>query len=514
LNSHSPVAQELPGTGDASFPFWSPDGQWIAFFAGGKLKKIPANGGAVQEICDAPIGRGGTWNSRGVIVFAPSINSPIFRVSAGGGTPTSITQLDPATGETTHRWPDFLPDGIHFLYLARQTSPKQPAGVYIGSLDDSLRKKVLDGPSDARYVEPGYLLFVRTTTLFAQRFLLRDLKVEGEEIPIVSDVQRIEGGALWAGVDVSPMGQIVYRSTGYESDTELIVTNRSGKLISSIPAEGSVSYVRLSPDGQKMAVSIVSSSAAISNLWIYDLVRQLHTQFTFSFSGSLVGYPTWSPDGSQLTFATSRTGPMNMYLKPANGAAEEKAIHPSPDDERPQCWSPEGRYLVYDRRPTSRLGVAEIMILPLMGEQKPYSLLNAPYANWGGQVSPDGRWIAFVSGQSGRNEIYVSTFPEVRGTWPVSTAGGRTPRWQRDGRTLFYARSDGMLMATEVIPGTAFSVGASVPVSDRHLAGTGLLDATYAVFPDGQRFVAASVKEGSLHAPLTLLTNGTAALKP
>src|SRR5262245_15740752 len=255
---NSLVAQELSGTGDASFPFWSPDGQWIAFFAGGKLKKIHANGGAVQEICDAPVGRGGTWNSQGVIVFAPSINSPIFRISAGGGTPTPVTQMDPATGETTHRWPDFLADGVHFLYLARQTSAKQPAGVYIGSLDDSLRKKVLDGPSNARYAEPGYLLFVRNTTLFARRFVLRDLRVEGEEIPIVGDVQRIEGGALWAGVDVSPMGQILYRSTGYESDTELIVTSRSGKLISSFPVEGLVSYVSLSPDGQKMAVSILS----------------------------------------------------------------------------------------------------------------------------------------------------------------------------------------------------------------------------------------------------------------
>ena len=193
---NSLVAQELSGTGDASFPFWSPDSQWIGFFAGGKLKKIPANGGAVQEICNAPQGRGGTWNSRGVIVFAPSINGPIFRVSAGGGTPTSLTRLDPATGETTHRWPDFLPDGVHFLYLARQTSEKQPAGVYVGSLDGSLRKKVLDGPSNARYAEPGYLLFVRNTTLFAQRFALRDLKVEGEEIPIVSDVQRHESVAL------------------------------------------------------------------------------------------------------------------------------------------------------------------------------------------------------------------------------------------------------------------------------------------------------------------------------
>jgi len=508
---NSPVAQELSGTGNAFAPFWSPDSQWLGFFAGGKLKKIPANGGVVQELCDAPIGRGGTWNSRGVIVFAPSDIGPLFRVSAGGGTPTSLTQLEPATGETTHRWPDFLPDSVHFLYLARQTSQNQPAGVYVGSLDGSVRKKLLDGPSNARYAEPGYLLFVRNTTLFAQRFLLRDLKVEGEEIPIVSDVQT-QLFAFWAGMDVSTRGQIIYRSTGYESDTELIVTNRSGKLISSFPAEGIVGSVSLSPDGQKVAVSAYPDAAGILSLWIYDLGKQLHTPFTFS--GGYLANPTWSPDGSQLAFGSSRTGPFNIYMKPANGAAEEKAIHPSPDNEVPQSFSPDGRYLVYERRPTSRSGVPEIMILPLMGEQKAYSLLNVPYANSGGQVSPDGRWIAFVSGQSGRNEVCVSSFPEVRGTWSVSTTGGRTPRWQRDGRTLFYARSDGVVMATEVTPGTgSFSVGASLPVSERQLAAT-LLTATYAVFPDGQRFVTARIKEGSFHAPLTLLTNGTAALKP
>jgi eukaryotic-like serine/threonine-protein kinase len=490
---NSLIAQELSGTGDASFPFWSPDSQWLGFFAGEKLKKIPANGGAVQEICDAAIGRGGTWNSQGVIVFAPGGGRPLYRVSAGGGTPTALTQLDPATG-VSHAWPDFLPDGIHFLYLARQTSENQPAGVYVGSLEDSLRKKVLDGPSNARYAEPGYLRFVRNTTLFAQHFVLRDLKVEGEEIPIVSDVLRPEGalGAVGAGVGVSPMGQILYRSTGYESDTELIVTNRSGKLISSFPAEGIVGNVSLSPDGQKMVVSTYSGGTA--NVWIYDLARQLPTKFTFS--GDFQIRPTWSPDGSQLAFASPRSGPYNMYLKPVNGAAEEKAIHPSPDDERPQSSSPDGRYLVYDRRTTSRLGVPEIMILPLMGEQKPFSLLNAPYANGGGQVSTDGRWIAFVSGQSGRNEIYISTFPQVTATWQVSTVGGRAPRWQRDGRILYYARPDGVLMATEVTPGKdSFSVGASLPISERHLTGTAY-DATYAVFPDGQRFVAASVKEG------------------
>src|SRR5215469_15005282 len=224
----------------------------------------------------------------------------------------------------------------------------------------------------------------------------------------------------------------------------------------------------------------------------------------------------WAPDGSQLALTSSSTGNFNIYLKSVNGSSEEKPLHPSEDDERPQSWSPDGKYLVFDRRPTSRQGISEIQIYPFDGDHKPYSLLNAAYANSDGQVSPDGHWIAFVTGQTGRSEVYVSNFPKPTGKWQISSTGGQTPRWRRDGKELFYATLDGILMAVEVTPGkNDFTVGASKPISQKpgSVRG-GAFDAIYDVSPDGQRFAAARVKKGSLHAPLTLLSNWTHALRP
>jgi eukaryotic-like serine/threonine-protein kinase len=253
------------------------------------------------------------------------------------------------------------------------------------------------------------------------------------------------------------------------------------------------------------------AASTYTSIWIHDLRGQLHSRFTFA--EAVYGYPVWSPDSLQIAFASTRTGTFNIYLKPANGAAEEKAIHPSPDDERPQSWSPDGKYLVFDRRATSRQGLSEVMVLPLEGNQPPYSLLNSAYTNFGGQVSPDGRWIAFASNQSGRYEICVSTFPEAKGIWQVSIAGGRTARWQRDGRALFYSRGDGTLVSAEIKPGTdSFTVGVTVPVSERHVAAASAFEVAYDVFPDGKRFVMASVKNVSMHSPLTLLTDWTVAL--
>ncbi|MGB7464271.1 MAG: protein kinase [Candidatus Acidiferrum sp.] len=501
----SSTAQELAGTANGINPFWSPDGQWIGFFSNGKLRKVHVGGGAVQEIADAPLGRGGTWNAQGMIVFAPAIVGTLQKVPAGGGAPTPVTQIDQSTGELTHRWPNFLPDGQHFLYLARQTSEKQPAGVYVGSLEGNFRKKVLDGPSDAQYVEPGYLLFVHNETLFAQRFDTRKLSVEGDVIPLATDVLKRQR-SLWAGVAASQTGQLLYTPTGYESDNELIVTDRKGNTLSSFNLDGDATYIRLSPDGKRMAVALYpSGTTGVGGIWIYGLASELKLRFVFT--DAYYVSPVWSPDGTQLAFASTRTGPFNMYLKTLNGGAEEKAIHPAPEDERPQSWSPDGKYLVYDRRSNGRRGVAEVMVLPLNGEGQPYSLLNAPYFNSGGQISPDGRWIAFASDQSGKTEICVSTFPQAKGIWQVSTTGGRTPMWRRDGRALYYSRADGIVVSTEVQAGTdSFSTGATMEVLQRHVTQAGI-EANYDVFSDGQHFVILSVRKGTMHSPLTLITN-------
>ena len=228
---------------------------------------------------------------------------------------------------------------------ARQTSEKQPAAVYVGSLEGNFRKKVLDGTSEAQYVEPGYLLFVRNKTLFAQRFDARKLSVEGDVIPIATDVLTY-AGSLWAGATASQTGQLLYTSTGYDSDTELLVTDRTGNSLSSFPLEGT--NLRLSPDGKRIAAAFLpSGTTERGGIWIYELTSELKIRLVFT--DAYYVHPVWSPNGTQLAFASTKTGPYNMYVKTVNGGADEMAIHASPEDERPQSWSPDGKYLVYDR---------------------------------------------------------------------------------------------------------------------------------------------------------------------
>ena len=508
LNSLS--AQELAGTENGALPFWSPDGQWIGFFAEGKLKKIPVSGGTAQVICDAPIGRGGTWNSQGVIVFAPTIGGPLFKVSANGGIPAPVTQLDPSTGETTHRWPDFLPDGVHFLYLGRQTSSNQPSAVYVGSLDSLSHKKILDTLSEAQYAAPGYVVYGRNNTMFAQRFDTSSLSLVGEAEPIAGDVS-VQINMLRTGFAVSQTGQLVYASSGSASDIELIVTDRSGKQLSAPEGEGNYLNLRLSPDGEKLAVAETDLLNGGSTVWIVDL--RSHVRSRFTFGNGMNSTPAWSSDGWQVAFSSSRRGPFNVYVKPLSGAAEEKPLHLTPEDERPQSWSPDRRFLILDNRPQSRQTLPEISVFPLTGDSKPFSFLNASYANSGGQLSPDGRWLAYVSNESGRPEIYVTPFPQAKGKWQVSSTGATTPRWRRDGRELFFCRTDGILMAAEVTAEKdSFAVGSIKQLSERRVFQT-FYSATYDVFPDGQRFIMAAVKPEAIHAPLTLVTNWTAELK-
>ena len=506
---NSLAAQKLVGTDGGGLPFWSPDGQWIGFFGDAKMKKVAAAGGYVQVICDAPLGRGATWNRQGVIVFAPNIGGPLYRVSENGGVPAAVTQLDAPTEETTHRWPSFLPDGVHFLYVARQISDLRPAALYVGSLSSLARKKVFDGTSEAQY-SSGWLVFARNTTLVAQRFDLSNLQLAGEAVPIADDL-RIETNILRTTFSISQAGQLVYSSFGISPDIELIVIDRSGKQLSTLETSGNWNSLRLSPDGTKLALAVNDSAAGGTTIWINDLRTIVRTRFTFG-PGTNVN-PSWSPDGSQLAFSSSRSGKFSLYVKPATGTAEEKLVDDSPDDERPQSWSADGRYLVVDSRPVSRQNIPQIRILTLTGDRKAVPYLNAPYPNFGGQISPDGRWLAYVSSELGRPEVFVSSFPEAKGKWQVSSGSGYTPRWRRDGRELFFCRTDGVLMAAEVTAGKdSLAVGTIKPLSDRRVFQN-LNSASYDVFPDGQRLILALVKAGSLHTPLTLVENWPSELK-
>jgi hypothetical protein len=341
---NSTAAQEVAANEMGAFPFWSPDGHWIAFFSDGKLKRVPSSGGPVQVICDAELGRGGTWNSRGVIVFAPSFMGPLYRVPASGGAPVPVTKLDISLGETTHRWPDFLPDGGHFLYLARQISNTQPASIFVGSLDSPSRKKVLDSLTEAHYSAPGYLLFARKTTLLAQRFDPRALNLTGEPAPIVEDAG-MQPGSLRSGFTVSQAGNLTYANSNAAAEVEPIVTDRSGKRLSSLETTGIPGTVRLSPDGLKVAVSIGGSEPG--GIWIYDLSKHVRSKFTF---GGIHTSPVWSPDGSQLAFSSDRTGTFNLYVK--RPRARRKSNRSTP----PQTMSAPSRGLLTAATSSSTAG--------------------------------------------------------------------------------------------------------------------------------------------------------------
>jgi eukaryotic-like serine/threonine-protein kinase len=508
---NSTAAQEVAGTEYGSFPFWSPDGRWIGFFADGKLKKVPVSGGTAQVICDAPVGRGGAWSSKGVVVFTPSIGGPIFRVSDSGGPATPITQLDTSLGETTHRWPSFLPDGVHFLYTARQISDTAPAAVFAGSIDGPMHQKVVDTLTEAYYSAPGYLVFARQATLFAQRFDAASLKLSGDPVQLAQDAS-VQPNVLRSGFSVSQTGQLVYGSSAVEGDLELIVIDRSGKQVSSLQTTGSHGYVRISPDEKKVAVSESDAANGGSTIWIYDLATRSRTRF--SFGPGLNINPVWSPDGSQIALTSSRTGAFNVYAKPSTGSSEDQPMHPgATEDERSESWSSDGKYLVLDSRPQARLNIAEITVLPLFGERKPFHYLDVPYSNFGGQVSQDGHWLAYSTSESGRSEIYVSSFPQAKGKWQVSFNGGQAPRWRKDGRELFYCRADGTLMAVDVTVGKdSVALGATRQVSPRRIYQS-VYSAPYDVFADGQHVIMSAVKIEATHAPLTLISNWTSQMK-
>jgi Tol biopolymer transport system component len=316
---------------------------------------------------------------------------------------------------------------------------------------------------------------------------------------------------MHTGFAVSQAGQLVYAGSGNAADIELIVTDRSGKQLSSLQVVGNYGALRLSPDGQRVAVAENEVLSGGATIWIYDLRSNVRTRFTFS--DFLNTNPTWSPDSSQVAFTSTRNGGFSVYVKPVTGAAEEKLLHATPEDERPESWSADGRFLVINSRPRSRQMNVEVAILPLAGDRKTFSFLNAPYASSSGQLSPDGRWLAYVSTESGRPEVYVASFPEAKGKWQVSYSGGHTPRWRRDNRELFFCRQDGILMAAEVTAGKdSFAVGSVKPLSQRRIFQN-LFVAAYDVFPDGQRFIMSAVKPEALHAPLTLVTNWTAELR-
>ena len=502
--------QVLAGTENASGPFWSPDSRFIAFFTAGKLKKIDAAGGTPITICEVGTAAfpTGSWNRDDVIVF-PGESAHLVRVSAAGGTtPSAATALDTNARETGHGFPSFLPDGRHFLYAA--FNGVVPLGVYVGSLDSSTRVRLLEGVSNVQYAD-GALVFVRGTTLMAQSFDAATVALTGEAVPLGERLQLNTVGVRASAFSASAAGALVYQAgVSGGGNSRLVWSDRSGKQTPVLEERAPYRDVSLSPDGTHASVSLFDDEhGGRSDIWIVNVLRGLRTRFTFDPADELAGL--WSPDGSDMVFNSRRKGRLDLYRKAASGAGVEEVLLADQLDKTPTSWSPDKRFILYNV--ASARTKADVWVLPLVGDRKPFAFVETPFDEGWGQFSPDGRWVAYGSNESGRSEIYVAAFPGPGGKWQISDNGGNYPRWRRDGKELFFHSLDNRLMAATVRGDAGrVDVEAVRPLFAMRAPGGGLRS-FYDASGDGQRFLL-SVSEGQTTAtPLTLVTNWPALLK-
>ena len=499
-------ARALAGTEGATFPFWSADSRSLGFFAGGKLKTVPVEGGTPSEVCVAPIGRGGSWNAEGTIVFSPDFQSTLMQVPSSGGTPKPVTVMDTAKHDS-HRWPYFLPDGKHFLYLAViHGNGRDPNdAIYLASLDGKENRLVMRGLTNVSYAA-GRLLFMRDTALIAQPFDPRTGVLRGEAERLAEDV--LWDGTVWrAAFDVSGGGLLAYASGGV-TPWQATWYDRSGKQLSAAGEKVfNLFSVRLSPDGGRLATE---SGETNGEIWIYDLRRQVNTRLTFGPGAS--SSPVWSPDGQWIAYTGVR-GKNNLYRKPANGMGQEELLLEGDGTGRnPFDWSPDGKSLLFGVGDLSAIG--KIWVLPLAGDRKPVPLTQNSFVTFSARFSPDGHWVAYSSNESGRPEVYVMPFGGGAGKWQISAAGGTQPVWRRDGKELFYWSAENTLMSAPItLKAGVVEVGAAHQLF-RFSNPVGIVGiiSPYDVTTDGQRFILISTPQQTPR-PVALVTNWTAELK-
>ncbi len=512
-------AQPIPLTEDASYPFWSPDSRYIGFFAGGKLKKIPAAGGPAQSLCDVPSSRGGSWSRDNVIVFSPANSGiSIQRVSAAGGVPVDVTRA-----KGNQRFPVFLPDGRHFLYLKRDAAAADN-GIYVSSLDGSENRRVLPDVSGiafapASHGEPaGHILFVRENTLMAAPFDPVAARIAGDVFSVADSVS-LGAPNSYLPVTVSANGVLIYELTGAASGANQFGWyDRTGKLLAQVGAPGKVFNPAISPDGKRVAFRRDNNTG--SDLWVLDLNRGVETRFTSDPSSNVA--PIWSPAGDRIAFTSNRTGVYNLYEIAANGSGREVRLLENSVSDSPEQWSRDGRFIVYFELDLKNK--RDLWTLPAeagTADRKPIPFLRSEFDELHGQLSPDSHWMSFTSDQSGRREVYVRPFPPNEGEWTISKAGGQAARWSGDGKELFFEAADGKMMSVPVkkaVPGVrpVFEAGAPVVLFDAHIAP----DADYRYFEydvtaDGRRFlINTSGGAGAVSAPpFTLVTNWLSGVK-
>jgi Tol biopolymer transport system component len=506
------TAQRLEGTDGATYPFWSPDSRYLGFFQDGKLKKIDVTGGPPVLLCDAPDARGGAWSKSDIIVFAPKVMAGgLESVPAAGGTPSPVATHKASGGMSSNRWPEFLPDGKHFLYLSGDLSAPGTSrlGIYLGAVGTDEEKFLIQADSDALYAPPGYLLFLRGDTLMAQKFDAGSQKLEGEVFPVAEHVASPAQFRLGT-FSVSRTGLLVFSGSGAGSaGGQLVWVDANGKEMNKVGPQG-VFFPRLSPDGKRVAYGMSEGSGS-PDLWLMDLERGVQTRFTFNPGGDI--YPVWSPDGSRVVYTSLRKGFYNIYVKNASGAGSAEPLVESDEEKIPSNWSRDGRYLSYEALDPKGKTKIDIWVVPLTGNHKPFPFLQTPFNEGDAMFSPNGHWMAYDSDQSGNFEVYLSPFPAGGSKWQVSQGGGVQPIWSRDGSKLYFVAPGGKLMVASIKEdGSAVTIGTPQELFQVQLQDQGDGGQAYDVAPDGKRFLVDKAEQGA-SPPLTLVTNWTSMVK-
>ncbi len=508
-------AQLVPGGEGALFPFWSPDSRSIGFFAKGKLKTVEASASPSipRELADVAEPRGGTWGEDGTILYAPDNFSPIMRVPAAGGSPSAVTKFDRASGETSHRWPHFLPGGKRFIYAIRKADPKSRLQLsyttFAGSLDGSLRRPVLSDNTSALYAPPGYLLFRRAGDLMAVGFDPTTLAVTGEPVLLAKDIQGF--AATGSSVASASADLLVYSTLVGATDARAVWLDRSGRELATVGPPGRIINVALDPGGRFAALTRADDPLP-PDLWIFDTADARGLRLTRDTVPQLS--PVFSPDGLRLFFCQYADGPWNIFEVPAHGGGEPKLFLRSSSNTVPSSVSPDGRYLMYrEFNPGTR---GDLKFVSLTGERQPRTFLASVDDESNADFSPDGHWVAYASDESGRQEIYVASFPDPTRRLRVSSEGGSQPRWSRDGKELYYVRGGWLLAAPISRQGDSLTFGGGqalfrLPLFSTSDVGFDVVT-RYAVASDG-RFLALLRAGDDPPTPLVLVFNWTEAMK-
>jgi serine/threonine protein kinase/Tol biopolymer transport system component len=499
----SSAARPLPGTDGAQYPFWAPDCRTVAFFAHGKLMKIDVEGGTPFTICDVQSPRGGTWNSDGVIVFAPDQSKGLFRVPAVGGKPVPLTQLDTTLGEATHRWPLILPDNDHFLFFARGSiaglGSIERDHLYAGSLSSGKTEQLFSSISDVVFSD-GMLMFVRENSIIGQTFDPTTMKVSGDPVTIAQNIQYT---ARWSkGTFSAARGVLAYQSGGQESRPDIILTNGAGTVVRQLGRLDLMFRATLSPDGKRLAMDLLDAQSRNIDIWIYDIERGIKTRLTFEKAADVS--PIWSPNGDRVAFTRGIGTETHILTQAVSGSGTEEDILRLSSDAFVSDWSSDNKYLLYFTR-----GTTDMWVVPLEGKRTPSMITSSEFAEVNGKFSPDVRWIAYNSDESGKSEVYVRTFLPPGGEKDealsvkrqISVEGGSYPVWRKDGKAIFYLVPKGIMIAELKIDGPSLEVVKVSRFSDQQIPYFG------DIHPSGELLVRQNVLGESGAVPLSIVVN-------